>query len=795
MIVMKFGGTSVGDAERIKRLKKILEPIGEEKIVVVSAMSGITDSLIEAGRLSQRGDKNYLKEYLKIREKHVSTMNELFGESIKEVEDLLEELLNILKSIEILGELTPRALDTIVSFGERMNVRIVSEYLNRGGIKSTYIDANSFLITTDEFGNAFPIYDKIEKRAYFIKDVVSKGILPVITGFIGSTEDGRTTTLGRGGSDFTATILGRVLNAKEVWIWTDVDGVMTADPRITDEAKPLSHISYIEAAELSYYGAKVLHPKTLSPVIEKNIPIRIKNTFNPDFPGTVIVKRVKRDKNIIKSITYIKGLSLVSVNGKGILGVPGVAARVFKSAWKSKTNILMISQSSSEQNICLVVKREEADEFVRFLKVEFEREIERKEIEGITREDNIAIISIVGAGMKGTPGIAGKVFSILGRHGINIIAIAQGSSEYNISFVVKEEDVRESVRILHTELGLSLDREGIKIVEIIQFGVGKVGKALIDIILSERERIERREGIRIVYRGLIRRDSYAMGEEVEDFLKEMNFNFKNHGKPNLDNALKKNTILVDVTDSEEISSILIEALDKGANVVISNKKNLVKDFKTFNKLKNSKGKFYFETTVGASLPLIKTIMDIMETGDRIKEIISLPSGSLSFIFYYLNRGKDILDVINSAMDLGYTEPNPMDDLKGIDILRKTVILARTIGNKIEIHQVDFSDFVKSKNLEEFKEREVYEFRRKIDKMRRNGSVYPVSVIKGRKAAVSLKTFGEGSEFKNLRPGENIFIIYTERHGKNPVIIKGIGAGPKITASGVLSDILRIGREI
>ena len=797
MIIMKFGGTSVGGAERIRNLKNILAKNREEKVVVVSAMSGVTDSLIKAGKLSQMGDKKYLNEYVNIRDRHISVMEELFKERLENVETLLEELLNILKSIEVLGELTPRALDTIVSFGERMIVRIISEYLNRSGIKSTYIDANSFLITTDEFGNASPIYAEIEKRAnnIFNKGLFPKETTPIVTGFIGSTKDGRITTLGRGGSDFTATILGRVLAAREVWIWTDVYGVMTADPRITEDAKPLPYISYIEAAELSYYGAKVLHPKTLSPVMEKNIPVRIKNTFNPDFPGTVIVKRIRKDKNIIKSLTYIKNLSLVSVNGRGMLGVPGIAARVFKSAWKSKTNILMISQSSSEQNICLVVKKKEADNFIKCLKEEFEREIEKKEIEGVLKEDGIAIISVIGAGMKGTPGIAGKVFSTLGRHGINIIAIAQGSSEYNISFVVKEREVKEAVKALHIELGLSLDKEGIKVVEIVQFGVGKVGKSLIELILSERKRIEKEERIRIVYRGVLRSNSYILGEETEKYIKEKDFQFPNKGKPNLSDFVKKrNTVFVDVTNSDETTDILIDALRYGANVVTSNKKNLVKSFKTFKSLTNSKGKFYFETTVGASLPVIKTLLNLIETGDKIKKIVSLPSGSLSFIFYHLNRGKDITDAIELAMRLGYTEPNPMDDLKGTDILRKTLILARIIGKKLELSHIDFEEFVESNSLEEFRKTEIRSFRDKINKMRKGGFVYPVSRIEGRKVKVSLEVFSKNSEFYNLKPGENIFLIYTVRYKKNPVIIKGIGAGPLITASGVLSDILRIGRE-
>lgn len=795
MIVMKFGGTSVDGVERIRGLKHIIDKFNEEKIIVASAMSGITDSLLRAGRLSQLGDKGYLKEYLSIKDKHESVMKELFNENLPNVERLLEELLNILKSIEVLGELTPRALDAIVSFGERMVVRIISEYLSKNGINSAFVDANTFLITTDDFGNALPIYSEIEKRTLFLKDLLSKNITPVVTGFIGSTLDGRITTLGRGGSDFTATILGKVLNAREVWIWTDVDGVMTADPRVVKDAKPITYISYIEASELSYYGAKVLHPKTLLPVMEKNIPVRIKNTFNPDFPGTVIVKKIRKDKNVVKSITYINNLTLVSVNGRGMLGVPGISARVFESARKSKTNILMISQASSEQNICLVVKSDEANSFVDRLRKEFEREIERGEIEDILIDKGVSIISVVGAGMKGTPGIAGKVFSILGGHGINIIAIAQGSSEYNISFVVRETEVKDAVNMLHTELGLGVDKKGLKIVEIIQFGVGKVGKALIEMILENRDRIEKNDRIRIIYRGIARRNSFIVGEKTEDYIKKMDFNFPMVGKINLEELVKKNTVVVDVSDSDDLLDTLLFVVDKGGNVVTSNKKNLTGDMKYFESLTQGDGKFYFETTVGASLPIIKTLTDLVETGDKVRQILSLPSGSLSFIFYHLNRGKDIMDALKIALELGYTEPNPMDDLKGIDILRKSLIMARVIGRKIDLSQVEFKEFVKSNDLKEFEEVEANEFRRLIGEMQKTGFVYPVARIKGKRVSISIESFKKDSEFSLLKPGENIFMIYTERYKKNPIIIKGIGAGPKITASGVLSDILRVGREI
>lgn len=454
MKVLKFGGTSVGDSEIIKKVKEIVEGINDEKIVVVSAISGITDALIRATNYAKDGSQEYLIEFEKIKTKHRTIMNDLFGENLKEVEELLEELHSILNSIRILGEVTPKAFDTILSFGERMNVRIVSNYFRKNRLKSIPVDSTLFLITDENFGNANPIYDESQPLVdKIVLPLILDGVLPVVTGYIGKTKNGFITTLGRGGSDFSATILGRLLNADEVRIYTDVDGVLTSDPKYVKNAKTIKYLSYIEAAELAYYGAKVLHPRSLLPVIDKKIPIRILNTFNPKSEGTLICDLID-DEKFIKAITFIQDISLISVNGKGMLGVPGISYRVFKNAYELKTNVLMISQSSSEQNICFVVKRNDSEKLVEKLNFDFKEELKRKEIDSIVVDNDVSIISVIGAKMKGRYGIAGKIFSILGNNKINIIAIAQGSSEYNISFIVKNSDVINAVNILHDELKL-----------------------------------------------------------------------------------------------------------------------------------------------------------------------------------------------------------------------------------------------------------------------------------------------------------------------------------------------------
>ncbi len=457
MIVMKFGGTSVGNAERLKKVADIvINHPGEKPIVVLSAMAKVTEMLIEGTKAAERGDEETFYEiHEKLREKHLGVIHDLkLGASLeREIKNLLEKILNLWEAIEALGEVTPRALDLISSMGERLIVRIFADYLRSLQVPARSFDADEFVVTTDTHGNACPIFsDSVELFNRKVMPWIKEGGLAVITGFMGKSRSGRVTTLGRGGSDLTATFIGSLVNAREVWIWTDVDGVMTADPRVVPEARSLKELSFVEVAELSYYGAKVMHPRSLLPVLEKNIPVRIRNTFNPGFPGTIISKQTKEQKGIVKSITYIKDLTLLNVTGRGMLGIPGIAARVFKTVSEKGANILMISQSSSEQNICFVVKKHEAQNLVDSLKKEFELEIYRRDIEGVEKLDDVAIISVVGAGMRGTPGIAGKVFTITGKNGINVIAIAQGSSEFNISFVVEGKDAERAVVALHREL-------------------------------------------------------------------------------------------------------------------------------------------------------------------------------------------------------------------------------------------------------------------------------------------------------------------------------------------------------
>ncbi len=461
-VVMKFGGTSVGDGERIARVADLIaEAVGrdDQVVAVVSAMSGVTDALVRAARTAAEGDgTTFRRVKTDLLVRHLVAVDQAVGNGADlrdEITEALENFEQLCHSIYILGECTPRALDMVSSLGERFTSRILAATLNHRGIQAEAIDATEIIITDDNFGAANPIMELTCPRTRErLEPLLEAGSVPVVTGFIGATQDGVTTTLGRGGSDYTAALVGRCLEADEVWIWTDVDGVMTADPRIVPDARTLPEISYAEAAELSYFGAKVLHPKTIRPAIERGIPLRIKNTFNPDGPDTLITQEATQDRRPVKAVTAIRNLSLITVAGRGMLGVPGVAAKVFSAVAREGISVLMISQSSSEQSICFVVEEQSSARAVAALERAFERELARKDIDRIWADDHVVIIAVVGATIRTTPGIAAKVFGALGRNGVNVISIAQGSSEHNLSLVVADEDAEAAVRLIHAEFEL-----------------------------------------------------------------------------------------------------------------------------------------------------------------------------------------------------------------------------------------------------------------------------------------------------------------------------------------------------
>ena len=465
MIVMKFGGTSLGDGEAINRAVDIVCQTLKDKglvVVVVSAMSGVTDTLLAAATSAAQGDaETFRRARWRLTDRHRLAINEVLSyeetrrQLMEEIEALLSDFESLCRSIHIMGEFTARGSDAVASLGERLTARILAAALRDRGERATAVEATEAIVTNGKHGAAVPLMDETREAAQSrLMPLLAQGVTPIVTGFIAATKDGVTTTLGRGGSDYTAAILGASLDSDEVWIWTDVDGVMTADPRVVPQARTLPEISYSEAAELSYFGAKVLHPKTILPTVERGIPLRIVNTFNPSYPGTLIVAEAKPSELAVKGITSIEGLSLVTVEGRGMLGVPGIAAKVFTAVAQESISVLMISQSSSEQNICFIIRQEAVEDALKALEVAFETELARRNVDRIWAQNEVAIVAVVGAEMKGTPGIAAKVFGALGERGVNVISIAQGSSEYNISFVVDEGDMEDAVRYIHQKFGL-----------------------------------------------------------------------------------------------------------------------------------------------------------------------------------------------------------------------------------------------------------------------------------------------------------------------------------------------------
>jgi len=463
---MKFGGTSLGDGEAINRAVDIVIQTLKDKgggiVAVVSAMSGVTDTLLAAATSAAQGDaETFRRARWRLTDRHRLAITEVLSHEesrlqlMEEIEALLSDFDSLCRSIHIMGELTARGSDAVASLGERLMARILAAALRDRGERATAVEATEAIVTNGKHGAAVPLIDETREAAQArLMPLLAQGVTPVVTGFIAATKDGVTTTLGRGGSDYTAAILGASLDSDEVWVWTDVDGVMTADPRVVPQARTLPEISYSEAAELSYFGAKVLHPKTILPAVERGIPLRIVNTFNPSKPGTLIVAEAQPSEFAVKGITSIRGLSLVTVAGRGMLGVPGIAARVFTAVAQEGISVLMISQSSSEQSICFIIRQETVDRALRALEAAFETELARRNVDRIWAQNEVAIVAAVGAGMKGTPGIAAKVFGALGKHAVNVISIAQGSSEYNISFVVDEVDMETAVRDIHQEFGL-----------------------------------------------------------------------------------------------------------------------------------------------------------------------------------------------------------------------------------------------------------------------------------------------------------------------------------------------------
>ena len=818
MKVLKFGGTSVANSESLEHVVEIIKSLTDQKIiVVVSALSGITNLLDDTAHMACKGNKNYKIHLPKIEEGHLSIITSFISitkqsEIISFLKSNLNDLEAILESIYNLKELTSKSHSKITSYGEVLSSALINEVLKNRGINSSLKDARELIFTDEVNGKEVVNHFKSEAQTNSILSNTNSKVT-LIPGFIASDKDGNLTTLGRGGSDFTAALLANYINATSLEIWTDVSGMFTAHPKLVAQAQPIPKLSYQEAMELSHFGAKVIFPPTLQPIIEKKIPLLIKNTFDSNASGTIINSNGTNKENngsIVKGVSHIENVALVSLEGSGMIGIPGFSKRLFECLSLKQINIIMITQASSEHSICLGVRSEDAEIAKKVIDEHFAFEISLNKVAHAVLESNMTNIAVVGDRMKDHQGISGKLFSSLGANNINIRAIAQGASERNISIIINKKNTQKALNTIHESFFEEQSRE----LNLFITGVGNVGGKLIEQINNQKAYLLKHLSLKIRVIALSNSKKMLLNNEhiaLDNWKEQLDKSSVNADREVFFNYIKilnlRNSIFVDNTSNEKIANEYGRYLAHNIGVVTCNKIACASSLKNYNDLKKTARRFgtpfLFETNVGAGLPVIDTLNNLIASGDEILKIQAILSGSLNFVFNNFTPKTLFKDIVQKAQEEGYTEPDPKIDLSGIDVARKILILARESGFPLELEDISNKSFLPQDVLNTTSNEAFYKminkneeyFQAILAKANRKGArLKYVAQLENGKASVGLQEIPSNHDFYNLEGSDNIILFYTNRYKSQPLIVKGAGAGAEVTAAGIFGDIIRIGKR-